>query len=221
MRELPEILATHPGPGYVVAPAGFGKTHLVADAVGLTTRRQLVLTHTYAGVNALRRKMRERRVPGDACRVDTIASWALRLCLSYPDAAEWAVRRPAGGQWGGLYRACAALLDQQFVRRILKSSYGGLYVDEYQDCSTAQHQLVLRLRETCRAASSATPCRQSSTLKARVPSTGMSRFRATSSVLGNSIRRIVGLGREAERSGIGCGLRALPLRRGGRLISRG
>ena len=145
MPELPEILAAHAGPGYVVAPAGYGKTHLIADAVGLATARQLVLTHTYAGVNALRRKLRELRVPSSACRVDTIASWALRLCLSYAGASDWTVRRPAGEQWTMLYRACGALLDHPFIRRILKASYGGLYVDEYQDCSTAQHQVVLRL----------------------------------------------------------------------------
>ena len=145
MPELSEILAAHQGPGYVVAPAGYGKTHLIAHAVGRTTRRQLVLTHTYAGVNALRCKMRQLRVPSGACRVDTIASWALRLCLSYPDASEWDLQRPEGRQWAALYRACGVLLDQQFIRRILKASYGGLYVDEYQDCSTEQHQLVLGL----------------------------------------------------------------------------
>ena len=145
MPELPEILAAHDGSGYVVAPAGYGKTHLIAAAVGLSMKRQLVLTHTHAGVNALRRKMRELRVPSSAYRVDTIASWALRLCLSYAGASGWIVQRPAGDQWPTLYRACAALLDHPFILRILKASYHGLYVDEYQDCSTAQHQLVLGL----------------------------------------------------------------------------
>ena len=145
MTELPAILATHRGRGYVVAPAGYGKTHLIADAVGVATTRQLVLTHTYAGVNALRRKMRELRVPSGAYRIDTIASWALRLCLSYPGASDWSVRRPQGEHWTTLYGACGVLLDQPFMRRILKISYGGVYVDEYQDCSTAQHELVLRL----------------------------------------------------------------------------
>ena len=89
--------------------------------------------------------MRQLSVPSGACRVDTIASWALRLCLSYPGASDWALQRPEGKQWAALYRACGVLLDHQFIRRILKASYGGLYVDEYQDCSTEQHQLVLRL----------------------------------------------------------------------------
>ena len=145
MPDLREVVARHGGTGYVVAPAGYGKTHLIADAVSLATKRQLVLTHTYAGVNALRRTMRKLRVSSGAYRVDTIASWALRLCLSYPGSSAWAVQRPQGEQWTTLYRACSALLDEAFIRRILKASYAGVYVDEYQDCSTAQHQLVLRL----------------------------------------------------------------------------
>ena len=145
MPELPAILAAYPGSGYVIAPAGYGKTHLIADAVRLATKRQLVLTHTYAGVNALRRKMRQIGVSSSACRVDTIASWALRLCLSYPNASDWTIQRPEGGQWTALYRTCGVLLDHPFIGRILRASYGGVYVDEYQDCSTHQHQLILKL----------------------------------------------------------------------------
>src|SRR5262249_33666666 len=70
--ELPELLATYNGIGYVVAPAGYGKTHLIASALQHAERRQLVLTHTYAGVNALRRKLRQVRVTDAACRIDTI-----------------------------------------------------------------------------------------------------------------------------------------------------
>lgn len=141
----PQRVAAYRGIGYVVAPAGFGKTHLIAASVRHAQRRQLVLTHTYAGVNALRRKMRQLRVPEGACRVDTIASWALRLSLSYPDASGWTVRRPDQEQWRALYRACGGLLDCGFVRRILRASYDGLYVDEYQDCSSLQHEIVLKL----------------------------------------------------------------------------
>ena len=74
-----------------------------------------------------------------------IASWALRLCLSYGGASGWSIEQPAGGQWPELYRACAALLDHPFIRRIIRASCTGLYVDEYQDCSAVQHRLVLKL----------------------------------------------------------------------------
>jgi hypothetical protein len=143
--DLAEVLATFRDTGYLLAPAGFGKTHLIAEAVSHGSKRQLVLTHTYAGVNVLRRKMRELKVSHQLFRVDTIASFALRLCLSYSGTSRWKSERPVGQQWTDLYKACSLLLDSGFIRRILRASYSGLYVDEYQDCSTMQHELVLKL----------------------------------------------------------------------------
>ena len=146
MCELPAILAAHEGAGYVVAPAGYGKTHLIAESTARSAGRQLVLTHTYAGVNALRRKMRILGVSDKFYRIDTIASWALRLSLSYSGTSGWEIERPDNNeQWAALYEACAGLLDHEFVRRIVRASYDGLYVDEYQDCSIAQHGITLKL----------------------------------------------------------------------------
>jgi DNA helicase-2/ATP-dependent DNA helicase PcrA len=146
MCDLARILGEHAGAGYVVAPAGFGKTHLIAQATALSEGRQLILTHTYAGVNALRRKMRVIGVSDRHFHIDTIASWSMRVCLSYSETAAWDIERPADNdQWSALYDACVRLLDHPFMRRIVRASYAGLYVDEYQDCSTAQHALVLKL----------------------------------------------------------------------------
>lgn len=145
MPDLATTLAGQTGCGCVVAPAGYGKTHLIAEAVSRSNTRQLVLTHTYAGVNALRRKLRDQRVSDKSYRVDTIASWSLRLCLSYAGASGWTSTRPIADQWQELYRVCTALLDYPFARRILRASYAGLYVDEYQDCSRDQHALILKI----------------------------------------------------------------------------
>lgn len=146
MCELSSILAAHQGAGYVVAPAGFGKTYLIAQATSHSAGRQLILTHTYAGVNALRRKMRVLGVSERLYNIDTIASWSLRICLSYSETSGWREERPADSQqWNGLYDACARLLDHAFIRRIVCASYCGLYVDEYQDCSIQQHGVVLKL----------------------------------------------------------------------------
>ena len=146
MDELSEFLASHSGSGYVVAPAGCGKTHLIAQSTAQSVGRQLILTHTYAGVNALRRKMRILGVNSKLYWIDTLASWALRLSLSYPSASGWQDERPATNeQWNDLYSCCSNLLDNEFIRRILRASYDGVYVDEYQDCSTAQHGIVVKL----------------------------------------------------------------------------
>lgn len=99
-------LADFEGKGYVIAPAGFGKTHLIAMAVQASSRRQLVLTHTYAGVNAIRRKMQLLRALPSQYQIDTIASWALRTCLCFPKTSKWTKDRPAGEDWDKLYVAC-------------------------------------------------------------------------------------------------------------------
>ena len=146
MCELSATLAAYQGAGYVVAPAGYGKTYLIAESTARSTGRQLILTHTYAGVNALRRKMRALGVSDRLHRIDTIASWVLRLSLSYSGTSGWTDERPEDNErWNALYDASARLLDHGFIRRIVRASYDGIYVDEYQDCSNAQHGIVLKL----------------------------------------------------------------------------
>lgn len=133
--------------GYVIAPAGYGKTHLIAMAVKAATKRQLILTHTFAGVNSLKTKMNALGVPASKYQIDTIASWSLRLCLAYPKTSGWKAEHPTGKQWSKLYQCCSELLGKQFIHRVVAATYAGVYVDEYQDCSDLQHALVCSLAE--------------------------------------------------------------------------
>jgi hypothetical protein len=68
--------------GTVTAPAGCGKTHLIADALTRheNTKPILILTHTNAGVVALRGRLDRLRVPPKAYRLLTIDGWR---CASY------------------------------------------------------------------------------------------------------------------------------------------
>lgn len=143
--DLPTRLAGFRGKGYVIAPAGYGKTHLIATAVKASPNRQLILTHTYAGVNSIKAKMHALLVPASKYNIDTIASWALRLCLAYPASSRWKSPYPQNQEWTALYGACTTLLARPFVQRLVQCSYSGLYVDEYQDCSNQQHTLVSAL----------------------------------------------------------------------------
>ena len=133
--------------GYIIAPAGYGKTHLIAMAVKTATKRQLILTHTFAGVNSLKAKMAALKVPTVQYQVDTIANWSLRLCLAYPKGSGWKVDSPSSKQWDKLYESCSGLLTMAFIRHIVLCSYAGFYVDEYQDCSDLQHNLVCTLAD--------------------------------------------------------------------------
>jgi len=142
---LPKTLADFSSKGYVIAPAGYGKTHLIALAVKAASHRQLILTHTFAGVNSIKNKMNNLGVPSSKYQVDTIASWTLRLCLAYPKTSGWTTKAPSSKQWNKLYESCRELLAKEFIRHVIRSTYSGLYVDEYQDCSELQHSLVCAL----------------------------------------------------------------------------
>lgn len=148
MPSLPQILAEYQGRGYVIAPAGFGKTHLIAEAVKVSATRQLVLTHTHAGVDAIKQKLRKLDVPSAKYHVDTIASYALRLCSSYPEIAHWDLDTPESSEdWERLYLTAIGLVGHRFIQKVLKSSYGGIYVDEYQDCAKTHHKLIYAFSE--------------------------------------------------------------------------
>src|SRR5687768_11181604 len=72
--------------GTVTAPAGCGKTHLIALALTRHARGKpiLVLSHTNAGVVALRARLGRAGVPSSAYRLSTIDGWAMRLISTFP-----------------------------------------------------------------------------------------------------------------------------------------
>lgn len=129
----------------VVAPAGCGKTQLIAAAIGeYTIGCQLLLTHTHAGVDALRRRLRRLNVPGERFELDTLAGFALRVATAFPKTTGIAAT-DVSPVWRDVYTAAAALLRLPPIRKIIQASFSGVFVDEYQDCTTPQHDLVCGL----------------------------------------------------------------------------
>jgi DNA helicase-2/ATP-dependent DNA helicase PcrA len=72
--------------GSVTAPAGCGKTQLIADTLAAHTGSKpiLVLTHTNAGVAALRARMVRAGVRNSVYRISTIDGLAMRLAGKFP-----------------------------------------------------------------------------------------------------------------------------------------
>ncbi len=128
--------------GLVIAPAGCGKTHLIADAVAHNHGRQLVLTHTHAGVRAILDHMKRRGLSSTQYRVSTIDGFALRYASAFPSLSGWTNLNPRGEDWDALRPAALRALQHKALRAVLSCSYSGLYVDEYQDCSVGQHELI-------------------------------------------------------------------------------
>jgi hypothetical protein len=133
----------------MIAAAGCGKTHLIAEAVAkYSVRRELILTHTNAGVDVLRRRLRSMKAPGASFDIETLAGWALRYTLAFPVSSGQCVQQPKSeDEWKHTYSSCARLVRVRPVQEIIAASYSGVYVDEYQDCSVDQHELVCALAE--------------------------------------------------------------------------
>src|SRR5438552_3629572 len=132
----------------LVAPAGYGKTQIIAQAVVQHGgSRELILTHTHAGVDALRRRLRTLEADRARNQIDTIAGWTLGYASSFPTTSGIGrdFTPSSSDQWNAVYDGARRLLDNSAIRRIVECSYSGIYVDEYQDCTIQQHNVVVAL----------------------------------------------------------------------------
>jgi DNA helicase-2/ATP-dependent DNA helicase PcrA len=134
--------------GSVTAPAGCGKTQLIADTLGLHdgSRPILILTHTNAGAAALRMRLQRAHVPSSAYRVTTIDGFAMRLIGTFPLRSGHDPRileiNDARNDYPSIRTAASQLLQAGHVSDALRATYSRLIVDEYQDCNMVQHAIV-------------------------------------------------------------------------------
>lgn len=132
--------------GFVESPAGCGKTEAIVRTVGTyCSDPQLILTHTHAGVDALRQRFRKHQVPTSRYHVDTIAGWAWSWVRKYPLNAGYDGPGDVPG-WNDVYDSMSALLERDFVKQGILNSYAGVIVDEYQDCTVPMHKLMVQLK---------------------------------------------------------------------------
>ncbi|GAB4223505.1 MAG: hypothetical protein Tsb005_18810 [Gammaproteobacteria bacterium] len=133
--------------GYVEAPAGCGKTEAIVHAVTEHAKgKQLILTHTNAGVAALKKRFVDKKVPNEKYNIETIAGWAWKWVRKYPINSAYSVT-DLPENWIDVYRAANRLMEKQFVQYVIKNSYYGVIVDEYQDCTQSMHELMLTLKK--------------------------------------------------------------------------
>lgn len=133
---------------FAVAAAGCGKTELLGLLVAdERSGRQLVLTHTHAGVAAIKRRLIDLRVPQEKFHLDTIAGWCLRYGAAYPAISGYRPRAEADPDWPATYPGAERVCRTALGKRVVSESYDGVLVDEYQDCSLQQHAVVCALAE--------------------------------------------------------------------------
>lgn len=144
MAELNDFIHSHRG--VLIAPAGHGKTTAIADCLLQCPEGtcQLVLTHTHAGIASLRKKFRAKNVPTSRYELETITGFAQRYVLAFkgnsalPDENDSHYFEQAVSK-------CKELLCSRLVQTVVTNTYAGVFVDEYQDCTTDQHEMIMLL----------------------------------------------------------------------------
>ncbi|MFA4626401.1 UvrD-helicase domain-containing protein [Xanthomonas perforans] len=137
--------------GSITAPAGCGKTELITSSLARKPEGKpvLILTHTNAGVAALRTRLKKANIPGTAYRLSTIDGFAMRLIDKFParsghPAGLLELSNP-GTDYPAIRQAALTLLTAGHLLQAVTATYDRLWVDEYQDCNTVQHALVRAL----------------------------------------------------------------------------
>jgi len=144
----PEIDLLAVDRGSVTAPAGCGKTQLIADTLQLHEGAKpiLILTHTNAGAAALRLRMKRGGVSNSRYRVATLDGLAIRLIASFPKRSGHDPKilqlTNAKTDYPAIRDAVLGLLKAGHLNQALRASYARIMVDEYQDCNIAQHGIV-------------------------------------------------------------------------------
>lgn len=132
----------------LVAPAGYGKTYSIAECLRHTpdNQKQLILTHTHAGVASIKEKVSEMGVVSSKYHIETITGFAQKYVLSFCKSSEIPPQEDRV-YFDVIIERAAELFDLDSVKRVAKCTYDGLFVDEYQDCTKKQHQIIKLLSE--------------------------------------------------------------------------
>lgn len=135
----------------VIAPAGYGKTYTIAEAIAAYSgvKKVLVLTHTHAGIASLKDKFAQKGIAAAKYHLETICSFALALTKTYHiDKAEIPSESDMTVLFAFALERAMRILRAKPIRRMLAAKYDHLVVDEYQDCSEIQHRMILEMSST-------------------------------------------------------------------------
>lgn len=132
--------------GLLIAPAGHGKTYAIAECVNQLPEGtcQLILTHTHAGIASIRYKMKKQKVLPSKYHIETITGFAQRFTLAFSNKSDFPPQEDKTF-FNALVKRANLLFELASIKNVIRNSYYSLFVDEYQDCTLDQHQLIMLL----------------------------------------------------------------------------
>lgn len=131
----------------LIAPAGYGKTHFLAECIKHTPEnsKQLILTHTHAGIASIKQKINKLSIPARKYHIETISGFVQKYVLSFHCGDT--LNQETKDYFDKVIQASIKIFNSKAVQKTIVASYDGLFVDEYQDCTKSQHEITLALSQ--------------------------------------------------------------------------
>lgn len=134
----------------IIAPAGYGKTHFISDCIQYAHEhnlgKQLILTHTHAGIASIKEKLSKFNIPASAYRVETICGYAQKYVFAFIDHST-IPEQDSNDFYTFIIEQATRLFGKKSIQSIIQATYKGVFIDEYQDCTTNQHAMLMKLKD--------------------------------------------------------------------------
>ncbi|MBV1910519.1 MAG: AAA family ATPase [Kangiellaceae bacterium] len=130
----------------LVAPAGYGKTFTIVECLKYTTGKQLVLTHTHAGIAAIKEKIKKTpAIKSHQYCIETISSFAQKYVMAFYVGEDMPCQKLSKEYHKFIIEQAIYIFRGSSAQNVLEASYSGVFVDEYQDCNIDQHSMISAL----------------------------------------------------------------------------
>lgn len=129
----------------LIAPAGYGKTYTIAHCLNFTVGKQLILTHTHAGISSIKQKIKEANISSAKYHIETISSFVQKYVHAFYIGSDIPEQDDSNNYHTFIINKANILFRSKLILNIIKQTYQGLFVDEYQDCTQSQHAIILEI----------------------------------------------------------------------------
>ena len=131
----------------IQADAGCGKTYTILDSLKyITEGKALILTHTHAGVKSIKDKANLLDIKPNVYYVTTIHSFAKQYLHAFYVKKD-IPKEEDSSYYDFILNKSKDIFSTSIVQDVIKTSYKYIFVDEYQDCTKNQHEIIMLISQ--------------------------------------------------------------------------
>ena len=105
----------------------------------------MILTHTHAGVASIKKELRRDSINPKKFNVETISSFAQRYTNAFYTDSDVPSQEDSKKYHPFVVKKATSILSSSLVQQVIRSTYTGVFVDEYQDCTKYHHEMILAI----------------------------------------------------------------------------